>query len=136
MTALAAARQTESKSLGNVRDYLMVASTTIYKGGMVMLDANGLAAPAADTASVKGVVGVATETITSDASTATYIAVQEGTYLMVASSIADSLHGSLVYVVDDQTVDETTTNSAIAGILIRRVSNTSGWVAMGPMYLT
>lgn len=129
MTALAAARMTEMRNPGAIIAYVMKASTTIYAGGLVMLDSNGLALPAVASASNHGIVGVATETVTSAASGTYYIHVQEGEFKMNATSIAQSAVGSKMYSPDDNTVDETQgSNEPIAGILIEYISSTSGWV--------
>lgn len=132
MAALTAARATESKDLGPKRRYKMAVSTTIYAGGMVMLNSSGLAVPAVAAAANQGVVGIATSTVTSPASGDTYIVVQEGTFKLAATSIADTSVGLLVYASDDQTVDETQgVNEPRVGFLVEVISSTSGWVAIG-----
>ena len=134
MTALAAARLTQSKSRGNIQRHLMTASKTIYAGSMVALDSAGTAVPAADTVGFKGVVGVAIETVTSGASVAAYVRVQEGVYLLAGSSLAQARVGEGVYVGDDQTVvlSPGSTNMIKAGILVEYVGSSSGWVLVGP----
>lgn len=130
--ALSAARMTQARSQGTIHRKKMKASTTIYAGGLVMLDSNGLAVPAAASASNKGVVGVALETVTSDSSTATYVRVQEGIFLFAATSIAQSNENSLMYASADDTFDETQgSNEPVAGRLIEYVSATSGWIFVG-----
>jgi len=131
--AASADRFCDKKNVFGLREFLMTASTTIYAGTMVMVDTTtGLALPAADTASCK-VVGVATKQVTSAASGSYYIEVEYGEFKMAASSIAQGAVGDLMYVVDDQTVDETTpANSVKAGILTEYVSATVGWVLISP----
>lgn len=130
--ALSAARATQSRALGTIHRKLMKASTTIYAGSLVMLDSNGLALPAAASASNKGVVGVATETVTSAASGSYYVHVQEGIFLFDATSIAQGNENSLMYASADNTFDETQgVNEPVAGRLVEYVSATSGWIYVG-----
>lgn len=132
--ALSGARATECKSFGAVsKAYLMKASTTIYAGGLVMVDTNGVALPAAASASNHGVVGVAQETKTSAASGSYWVGVTEHALCkFAATSIAQGNVGQLVYAEDDQTVDETpSANEPIAGILLQYASASSGWVLVG-----
>ncbi len=134
MTALSANRETAVKSAGNVKAYLMKASTTIYAGSMVALDTNGLAVPAADTVGFKGVVGVAMDKVVSAASGDYFIKVQEGLFLLAGSSLAQARQGELVYVGDDQTVvlSPGSTSLVRAGVLVEYVGASSGWVLIGP----
>jgi signal peptide peptidase SppA len=130
--ALSAARATQSKASG-IKWYKMKASTTIYAGGLVMVDSNGLALPAAASATNHGVMGVATETKTSAASGTTKINVAEGYFLFDATSIAQANVGSVMYASDDRTFDETQgANEPVAGILVEYVGATSGWLYISP----
>jgi signal peptide peptidase SppA len=130
--ALSAARATQSKAPG-IKWYKMKASTTIYAGGLVMIDTNGVALPAAASASNHGVMGVATETKTSAASGTTKINVAEGYFLFDATSIAQTAVGSVMYASDDHTFDETQgANEPVAGILVECVGATSGWLYISP----
>lgn len=137
MAALAAAKIITNKYLRRTQRYLMKASTTIYAGGMVSLDANGLALPASDTATDKGVVGLALQTVTSAASGSYYVECEEGVFLLAGSSLTQAGQGGKVTIVDDQTVGLAagTTNDITAGILVEYVSATSGWVDIGPAHL-
>lgn len=129
--ALSAARATDCKSFGSVtKAYLMKASTTIYAGGMVMIDSNGVALPAAASASNHNVVGVAQQTKTSAASGSYWINVTDRALcLFAATTIAQTNVGQIMYAEDDETVDETqSANEPIAGILLQYVSASSGWV--------
>jgi Uncharacterized conserved protein (DUF2190) len=129
MSAATAKRATDSRNLGNTHVYLMKASTTIYAGTMVMLDSNGLAVPAGASASNKGVVGVALESVTSAASGSYYVTVQEGEFKFAGDTLAQGSVGGLVYADDDQTIDETqASNCPKAGILEEVVSASEGWV--------
>ena len=135
MAALAANRATASRNTGAIRSYPVVASDIIYAGSMVHVNSDGYAAPAAASASSTGVVGVAIEKVDNSSGSAgdLDVMVQEGEFLVAATSIAQTSVNLLVYASDDQTVDETQgTNEPIAGILTEVVSATSGWVLMGP----
>ena len=132
MAALEANRATSSKDLGAIRRWKMKASTTVYAGSLVMLDSNGLALPAAASASNQGCQGCATEKVTSAASGDYYVKAQEGVFLFDATSIADTSLALKTYASDDHTVDETQgSNEPVAGKLVEVVSSTSGWIIMG-----
>ena len=131
MAALSAARGTKSRSLGTKVSYLMKASSTVYAGGLVMINAAGTAEAATADASNQGCVGVATASVTSTASGAERVVVQEGIFLMDATTAAQTVVGAKVYGEDDQTVDETqATNEPVAGIAVEFVDASSVWVAV------
>ena len=133
MAALSAKRVTKSRGITRKTRYLMKASTTCYAGGMVCLDSNGLAIPAAAASGNKQVVGVAAATVTSAASGDYFVEALEGEFNFAATSIAQSNVGDIVYAEDDQTVDETSgSNEPTAGKLIEYVSASEGWVRIGP----
>ena len=131
MAALTAARLTDTRNHGKIRTLVMAASTQIWRHGMVMINAAGLAVPAADTASAKGVAGIAMESVLSAATGTYYIRVLECEAKLPATSIAQANVGSLMQVADDQTFDESSTNSVPAGILTEYLSATEGWIACG-----
>jgi hypothetical protein len=134
-TALSAARQTSSKNTGAIKRYLMKASTTIYAGGLVMIDSAGKALPAAASASNHGCVGIALETKTSAASGSYYMTVQEGWFLLAGATLEQEDVGLPVYAADDQTVDETAaSNLPVAGVLMEYVGASSGWVHVSLTY--
>lgn len=127
--AASAKRATDSRNLGLTHPYLMKASTQIWAGAMVMLDSNGLAVPAGASASNKGVVGVALESVLSAASGSYFVTVQEGEFKFAGDTLAQGSVGSLVYADDDITIDETqASNCPKAGILEEVVSASEGWV--------
>ena len=129
MAALSAARQTKSRSLGKKVSYEMDASATIYAGSLVMIKSTGEAAAATAEASNRGIVGVATQTVTSTASGAERITVQEGIFLVDGVSINFASVGSKVYASDDQTVSVTqASNEPLAGVCAEAVSSTSAWI--------
>ncbi len=134
-SALGAARATKSKNAGPTKSYLMKASTTIYAGGLVMVDSDGVALPAAASASNHGVVGVATVTKTSASSGTYLITVQEGWFLFGGATLEQADVGVLVYAEDDQTIDETAgANEPLAGMLVEYVGASSGWVHVSTIY--
>jgi len=131
MTALAADRPASAIKETGLVAYPVAANVTIYKGGMVCINASGYAVPAADTSGFSNVVGVAHEKVAGGSSNGTYnVRVRSNVVVLLgASSITQAMVGTAMYVVDDQTVDETSPANGIrAGILQRYVSATSGWV--------
>lgn len=130
MTVLAAAANRQSKGVPKTRRYLMKASTTIWKGALVAIEAaSGLVVPAVAGAGYTAVVGVAAESMVSAASGAFWVQVEyDREYLFAASSIAQTALGTPMLVIDDNTVDETSAASATVGKLTEYASSTSGWV--------
>jgi phage major head subunit gpT-like protein len=131
-TALAADRETQQKESA-VKTYLVKASTTVYKGGLVGTDSNGYALPAADASGMK-VVGVAMETVVQTASSTSKVRVSsDRLFLLNASSITQAMVGQVMYVVDDNTFDDALgTNGIKAGQLAEYVSATLGWLYIPP----
>ena len=131
MAALSAARVTEYKDMGMViKSYPVNASSVIYKGGLVVIDTDGYARPGVDTTGFR-VVGIAAETITGGAADGDEeVQVISGILaLLPASSLAATDVPNIMYLVDDQTIDETSpANSVKVGRLHEYVSATSGWV--------
>jgi len=125
--ALAADRQTLSKELA-LTGYLVATATTIYKGGMVSLNSGGYAVPASDSASDLSVVGVADETVTNaGANGAAKIRVRSGrAFRFAATSITQAMVGTMMFVKDDFTFDDVSTNGVAAGILVEYTSSTEG----------
>ncbi len=136
MAALTDNRMSPSKGdIKRVDRYLMANSTTIYAGSLVMINASGLATPATAAVGAKGVVGVAFEKKTSGTGGNDWIQVAVGKFRMGAVSIAQANVGSLMYALDDQTVDETQlANQPVAGTLVEYISGTDGWFLIGPEF--
>lgn len=113
----------------------VAASTTIYKGSMVCADADGYAVPASDTSGLSNVIGIADETVDNSAGSdgdLSVVVVTGRRWILTASSIGQDDVGATMYVVDDETVDETDPGNGIrAGVLTRYISATSGEVAIG-----
>lgn len=99
--------------------YKIAASTTIYAGTLVALNAAGYAIPAADTAATK-VVGVAEDTVKNGTSTAGAfsVRVKRGVFKFKNATtnpvVQATLHGNAL-VADNQTVAADTTNDIVAG---------------------
>jgi len=127
---------------GVIQAYPVSAGETIYKGALVCIDTDGYLIPATDTASLK-FVGIAYEKKV-NTTAAGYGSDGDlwcrvytgGVFKLTCSSIAQTMVGQLLYVVDDQTVDETTTNSVCVGRLVEYDSATSGWVDIGQRNLS
>lgn len=135
--ALSADRETQMKEWPGIKAYKVKTGVTIYKGGMVCIDpSTGYAVPAADTANYR-CVGVAEETVAAGAAASgTYsVRARTGIFLLAATSIAITDQGKMMYVKDDQTFDDTSTNGIACGILVEFVTSTSGWILCGPSAL-
>ncbi len=108
------------------RGYLNVplaATTKIYLGTLVALNAAGNAVPASDTAALR-VIGRAEETIDNSAGAAAdrSITVKPGIFQYQndgTNAITKAHVGKPAYVVDDNTVANTSTNKIVAGIVVR-----------------
>lgn len=111
-----------------------VAAVKIYAGGMVCINAAGYAAPAADTVNFK-LAGIALEQVDNSAGSPgdKMIRVRRvGVFEFKASSIAQTDVGKQMYVVDDETFDETNPGQGIiCGVLTKFVSATKGWLDIG-----
>lgn len=138
MTALSAARATVKQDATTIA-YPMSASA-IYIGAKVCIDSSGYAVEASDATGLSNVVGVAVASNPGDAAAGLVdnsagaagdktIMVESGkSFLFAATSITQAMVGDPMYVVDDQTFDETSTNRVFAGVLTKFVSTTSGWI--------
>ncbi len=123
MAALTAARNTVQAgwdAYQNRLSYPVAASTKIYAGAMVALNAAGFAIPASATA-IK-VVGVAEATVdnTAGANAALSVSVRRGSFPFNNKAAdlvtqADIAAPALCYVDDDNTVRHTATGSIAAG---------------------
>lgn len=134
MSALSQDRETARKDF-KLKSLLMAASTTIYKGSIVAINASGYLVPAADAADYR-VVGVAYEKGDNSAGAdgAIEIRIQtEGIYRFDASSITQAMLGKMMYIVDDHTFDDGKgTNGVRAGTLVEFISATEGWIQVEP----
>lgn len=140
MTAIAAARNTNKYNADVCPELISVpvaASTLIYQGGLVGLDANGRAVSGTSVATSR-VLGMAIEKADNSTGSAGAISVRvrQGVYYFANSASTDAIVaadvGRWCYVVDDQTVARSSGNGARlrAGIVID-VNSTDGvavWV--------
>lgn len=130
MTALSADRSTPSTDI-ELKGYPMGVDT-IYKGALVAINSSGYAVPASDSASDLSIVGVAEESVANESPNAAgdhTIRVRSGrAFRLPATSITQAMVGSMMYAVDDQTIDETTTNGMAVGILVEYISAIEGKV--------
>lgn len=133
MTALAADRLTP-KRISHQFAFGVAASTKIYAGGMVAINASGYATKGATSTTLK-CVGVATEQADNSAGAdgAINVPVERGTWRFANSSAGDAIGlanvGATCYMVDDQTVALTNGGStrSAAGI-VRDVDAAGVWV--------
>lgn len=131
MTALGADSQREKRGTGRIMVFPVATGVTIYKNGIVGINAGGFAVPGADTAGLQ-VAGIAYEqVVNSGADGAKKIRVEvEAEWLFAASSITQAMLGDLMVIVDDNTVDDAAgpTNDVPVGRLTEFISTTLGWV--------
>lgn len=134
MAALTADRHTPMRE-GTFVEPDVAASTMIYAGAMVALDASGNAVPASDAAGLV-VIGRAEDLVDNSAGDAgdLTVRVRIGVFGFAASGTnapAAANVGDLVYVEDDQTVStDGGTNSIVAGKLVD-VDSDYCWVDTG-----
>ena len=132
MTALAADIETPRKEAGYKS--LLMGTDIIYKGGMVTLNASGVAVAGQATAGYK-FAGVAAEKVDNSAGgSSSYVKVyQKGLFQFTATSITQAMVGKMMYLQDDQTIDDVPATIPIpCGVLVEYVSATSGWIDIGP----
>ncbi len=135
MAAATKARNTPVMGAGGfLASYPVAASTIIYQGTMVALDASGNAVPGSALTTLK-TVGMALTTIDNSAgiAAALNVPVQFCTARVGnGSSITKASIGKLCYYLDDQTVTTTSTGSSVAGVL-EQVDSLGVWVALGQL---
>lgn len=130
MTALTADANRLSKE-GHLKSYPVAATTEIFKGSLVVLDAGGDLIPADDASGTSHVVGVADEYVNNTgADAAVDCRVITGrAFRFAATAITVAMLGDMAYVVDDNTVDNGSgTNDVIAGQIIQVDSTTQCWI--------
>lgn len=133
MTALAADRSSPQRANSEF-SFPVAASTKIFAGSIVCINASGLATKGATSTTLK-TVGVAVEQADNSAGAASAInvKVRRGLWQMANSSAGDAIAladvGAQCYVVDDQTVAKTngTSTRSVAGI-VRDVDAGGVWV--------
>lgn len=140
MTALTAQKDRIS-ILGGIEQETSVpvaASTKIYQGALVMLLSTGYGTNAAASASNKGCVGVAMETVDNSSGSAgdKSIKVKSGRFLISGTGFSAASVASHIYASDNDTVSTTQgTNEPLVGTVERYVSSTSVYAQIGPSSL-
>jgi len=135
MTALATNKDTQYKE-GAMLSFPVEDNVHIYKGALVCTNGAGYLTPGAAT-SGNVLAGVAFEecdnTLTGHTQGGkTCRVLRHGVVLVGATSITQAMLGEMMYIVDDQTVDETAVTEINAGILVEYVSATAGWIDIEP----
>lgn len=122
MTA-ASADYDAHRSEGELQEFEVYGSTTIYKGTLVALRTDGYAIPAADTADLI-VVGVAYEKVDNSAGSSgakrVKVHCKSGEHFVYAYNGTPAITnvGEVAYVVDDKTVGNTSTNGVKVGRIV------------------
>lgn len=136
MTALSTHRLTPRRD-AILLSLSLAAGTTVYKGGIVAIDASGNAVPASANNTLT-VLGRAEETtVNTGAAGAELAEVRAGCFRYANSAGGDAVsakdRGSLCYIVDDQTLALTSSNGSrpVAGVVVD-VDSTGVWVDLGP----
>lgn len=134
MAALTTDRDTDRRD-GDRYSYPMAAATTIYAGGLVVLDSSGNAEPGS-TASGKISAGRAEETVANaGAAAAVNIEVRAGVFKWANSGsdpVTKANIGDTVYIEDDQTVCATGTGKSAAGLMVD-IESDGVWVKTEPV---
>lgn len=107
MAALTADRNTKSKHMGRSISLRVAASTEIFKGAQVRLNATGFAIPGDDAAGGSDIQGVAEEHVdnSNGADGDLRVRVRKGTFLFANNgNVVQATVGQSVTCVDDQTV--------------------------------
>jgi hypothetical protein len=128
IAALTADRSTPYRA-GDLLSVPVYRSTTIYKGSLVSVNSSGYAIPASDSANTY-FVGVAENYVVNSGSDGdkSVTVRTKGQFKFPATSISQAHLGSIMYVKDDQTFDNTSTNLIPCGRLVEYVSATEGWI--------
>ena len=133
MAALTAGRATQQWApLTSIRAYRQALAGQIYEGGIVALNASGLAT-AAGSGTGQVAVGVADlSQLAVSVTPYSYIQVQQGTFHVLAdTAFALTNIGSNCYMLDDQTVTMTSTGHSIAGVVCDIDASGNPWVKIG-----
>jgi hypothetical protein len=129
--ALSADSQVARKEAGLQSYPVAGSSTQIYKGAFVCLNTSGYLVAGADTAGLR-YAGVAYENVLnagSDGDKSCKVHTN-GVFLKPASSITQAMVGRMMYLVDDDTFDDSQSDVPV-GVLVRFESTTSGWIDIG-----
>ena len=125
MTALTTSYEAERQD-GEIVDVPVLASATIYKGGIVVDKGTGYASAGTDGSSYL-FLGVAVESATGGDADGTHTVrvYKTGSYkYTLAGGATQTDLGSRVYISDDQTVGTSATNSIPCGYVVKVVDST------------
>lgn len=124
------------KEPADVQIIPVVAADIIYKGGLLMVNAAGFAAPATPTASTQfaGVAQYQVDNSTGAAGDKTVTVYRTGRHLLTTSSATQANVGDKAFASDDGAVvlSGAATNSQKVGIVAEFVSATQVWVDIAP----
>jgi hypothetical protein len=134
MTALTSDRNTEY-SLGDLLSIPVAASTRVFAGSLVCIDAEGYAVPAADSAGLifAGVATARADNLDGSAGEVSIVVRRRGRYRFgYQGSLEQSAAGARVYAVDDQTVDNAdgVSNDVAVGVIDRVEGPDDCWVSI------
>jgi len=133
MTALSVDRNTTYRE-GLDLEIPVYRAVKIFAGSMVCINSAGYAVPAAN-ASGNKFAGVALHQADNSSGSdgdINIIVRTEGVFEFAASSIAQTMIMDDMYVVDDQTFDETNPGHSVkCGKLLKYISTTKGWLMIG-----
>lgn len=111
--------------------YPVKASTKIYKGALVGVDASGYVTPAAPTS--KRVCGVAYETVDNSGGSNGLLnirVIRKGSFQFNTSGLTIANIGDKVYVTDDNTVQTSSTSTIQVGVVTEFINATTVRVAL------
>lgn len=134
MTALTADKDVDRK-LSGLQSIPVEDDVVIYKGALVNTNSSGYLKAGADTITEK-FMGIAYEKKDNSVSGHSQGGIScrvhtEGVFLLVCTSITQAMVGQYLFLKDDQTVDDSSTNLICVGRLVQYVSATLGWVDIG-----
>ncbi len=128
--AVTATRNTQYRESTTPRKIraVVAAATTVYQGTMLNYDTtSGYVVNGTNAANRRFGGAYMGPTITPTVDTAVELYL-DGEFLFAASSITALMHGQAMYMVDNETFDDTVGNGICVGVLRQWVSNTSGWL--------
>ncbi len=127
------ADRSASKTPGSLFGFPVYQSTTLYHGGLVCINSTGYAIACADTANLicVGVAQGQSDNSSGSDGDKTVEVITDYVFKFNATSITQAMVGSPMYVKDDNTFDDTSTNLVYAGVLVDYDSATVGWIRIG-----
>ena len=115
--------------------YPVAATSQIWKSTLVAINASGYAVAASDSGTDIYTVGVAESSVLGGSSNGDkWITVLSGgVFEFTATSITQAMIGTIMYVVDDETIDDVAgvNQDVPCGILVEFVDSTTGWISIG-----